>query len=40
MTPSFKDKLAKTGPRKFLALDRGGIRGVITLEVPRQKWKQ
>src|SRR6266542_2567841 len=30
---SFKDKLAKSGPRKLLALDGGGIRGVITLEV-------
>lgn len=31
--PSFKDKLAQTGPRKLLALDGGGIRGVITLEI-------
>ena len=30
---SFKDKLARTGPRKLLALDGGGIRGVITLEI-------
>jgi uncharacterized protein len=30
---SFKDKLTKSGPRKLLALDGGGIRGVITLEV-------
>jgi len=30
---SFKDKLAKSGPRKLLALDGGGIRCVITLEV-------
>ena len=30
---SFKSKLTKTGPRKLLALDGGGIRGVITLEV-------
>jgi patatin-like phospholipase/acyl hydrolase len=27
------DKLAKTGPRKLLALDGGGIRGIITIEV-------
>src|ERR1041385_609321 len=31
--PSFKDKLAKAGSRKLLALDGGGIRGVITLEI-------
>lgn len=31
--PSFRDKLRKTGPRKLLALDGGGIRGVITLEI-------
>jgi uncharacterized protein len=30
---SYRDKLSKTGPRKLLALDGGGIRGVITLEV-------
>jgi hypothetical protein len=30
---SFRDKLAKSGSRKPLALDGGGIRGVITLEV-------
>src|SRR5215469_6567633 len=30
---SFKDKLTKSGPRKLLALDGGGIRGVITLGV-------
>jgi uncharacterized protein len=30
---SFRDKLSKSGPRKLLALDGGGIRGVITLEV-------
>jgi hypothetical protein len=30
---SYRDKLDKTGPRKLLALDGGGIRGVITLEV-------
>jgi hypothetical protein len=40
MTPSFKDKLAKTGPRKLLALDGGGIRGVITLEVLAKIEKQ
>ena len=28
-----KEKLAKTGPRKLLALDSGGIRGVISIEV-------
>lgn len=28
-----KDKKEKTGPRKLLALDGGGIRGVMTLEV-------
>ncbi len=31
--PAFQDKLTKTGPRKLLALDGGGIRGVITLEI-------
>jgi uncharacterized protein len=30
---SYRDKLSKTGPRKLLALEGGGIRGVITLEV-------
>lgn len=30
---SVKDKKAKQGPRKLLALDGGGIRGVMTLEV-------
>src|SRR6476660_9484277 len=30
---SYRDKLDKSGPRKLLALDGGGIRGVITLEV-------
>ena len=40
MTPSFKDKLAKTGPRKLLALDGGGIRGVIALEVLAEIEKQ
>jgi uncharacterized protein len=40
MTLSFKDKLAKTGPRKLLALDGGGIRGVIALEVLAEIEKQ
>lgn len=40
MNPSFKDKLAKKGPRKLLALDGGGIRGVITLEVLAEIEKQ
>jgi len=31
--PSFKDKLTKTGPRKLLACDGGGIRGIISIEV-------
>ena len=39
-TTSFKDKLAKMGPRKLLALDGGGIRGVITLEVLTEIEKQ
>src|SRR4029453_1173378 len=30
---SFKDKLAKSGPRKLLALDGGGIRGIISIEI-------
>jgi patatin-like phospholipase/acyl hydrolase len=30
---SFKDKLAKSGPRKLLALDGGGIRGIISVEI-------
>lgn len=30
---SVKDKAEKQGPRKLLALDGGGIRGVMTLEV-------
>lgn len=30
---SVKDKKDKQGPRKLLALDGGGIRGVITLAV-------
>ena len=31
--PTFKDKLAKDGPRKLLALDGGGIRGIISVEI-------
>lgn len=31
--PTFRDKLQPTLQRKLLALDGGGIRGVITLEV-------
>lgn len=34
--PSFKDKLTKTGPRKLLACDGGGIRGIISIEVLAQ----
>ena len=30
---SFKDKLAKAGPRKLLACDGGGIRGIISVEI-------
>ncbi len=30
---SVHDKLNKSGPRKLLALDGGGIRGVISVEV-------
>lgn len=30
---SFKDKLKKDGQKKLLALDGGGIRGMITLEI-------
>ena len=30
---SFKEKLAKTGSRKLLALDGGGIRGIISVEI-------
>src|SRR6478735_4605707 len=32
-TPALKDKLTQSGPRKLLALDGGGIRGVITIEI-------
>ncbi|MDQ6706824.1 MAG: patatin-like phospholipase family protein, partial [Acidobacteriota bacterium] len=31
--PTFRDKLQPTAQKKLLALDGGGIRGVITLEV-------
>jgi uncharacterized protein len=30
---SFRDRVSSPGPKKLLALDGGGIRGVITLEV-------
>ena len=40
MTSSYKDKLTKTGPRKLLALDGGGIRGMIALEVLAEIEKQ
>ena len=30
---SFKEKLAKTGSRKLLTLDGGGIRGIISVEI-------
>lgn len=30
---SFKDRMSSPGPKKLLALDGGGIRGVITLEI-------
>ncbi len=33
---SVQDKGAKQGPRKLLALDGGGIRGVMTLEILRR----
>ena len=32
-TSSFRDKLAKNGPRKLLACDGGGIRGIISIEI-------
>ena len=40
MISSYKDKLTKTGPRKLLALDGGGIRGMIALEVLAEIEKQ
>src|SRR5205823_1552928 len=33
MRMSYRDKLLKTGPRKLLACDGGGIRGIIIIEV-------
>jgi hypothetical protein len=33
MTMSYHDKLDKIGPRKLLACDGGGIRGIISIEV-------
>jgi patatin-like phospholipase/acyl hydrolase len=33
MTASLKEKLARPGSRKILALDGGGIRGILTIEV-------
>src|SRR6266581_2481855 len=30
---SYRDKLNKIGPRKLLACDGGGIRGIISIEV-------
>ena len=30
---SYRDKLAKPGPRRLLACDGGGIRGMISIEV-------
>src|SRR5207249_11594182 len=33
MTMSYRDKLDKIGPRKLLACDGGGIRGIISIEV-------
>ena len=30
---SYYDKLQKTGPRKLLACDGGGIRGIISIEI-------
>jgi patatin-like phospholipase/acyl hydrolase len=30
---SYRDKLDKSGPRKLLACDGGGIRGIISIEV-------
>ena len=31
--PNFRDKLSAPGPKRLLALDGGGIRGILTLEV-------
>jgi hypothetical protein len=33
MRMSYRDKLDKSGPRKLLACDGGGIRGIISIEV-------
>src|SRR5437762_13688187 len=33
MTMSYRDKIDKIGPRKLLACDGGGIRGIISIEV-------
>jgi hypothetical protein len=33
---SYKDKLSKAGPRKLLACDGGGIRGIISIEILTQ----
>jgi hypothetical protein len=33
LSMAIETKLQKTGPRKLLALDGGGIRGIITLEI-------
>ena len=33
MPASYKDKLTKAGPRKLLACDGGGIRGIISVEI-------
>jgi Patatin-like phospholipase len=33
---SYRDRMSSPGPKKLLALDGGGIRGVITLEVLRR----
>ena len=36
MTMSYRDKLDKIGPRKLLACDGGGIRGIISIEILAQ----
>jgi hypothetical protein len=33
---SYRDRVSSPGPKKLLALDGGGIRGVITLELLRR----
>jgi len=33
---SYRDRMSSPGPKKLLALDGGGIRGVITLEILRR----